>query len=991
MAHASKNRCDRCPHCQLERTTKQLLQKLTASNSSCSSKGSSSSNIASKTNEYLMNAAAMMGAASNGGCTGNSSAFAAPQQPPNLPYSGLNTVPNNMMNATADVNVSINMLLNWLHSSHDKPAAQTEALWALTNVAGLAPPNVCAGLSGSAAAAATAGGCDSSSSPVESLTPQLQALLQQQQAQLQQYQQSLAAMSAAASSLSNSAMNSVLHQNELAVNSAFVDAYNHHSLDDLSKNLYDQDTDADDLDDSYAQVGDGIGTPVVNNAALSNFLEQAALSGVNLDPATLAAAVQLCTTTTSPASATPASADSTNPSPHVAALMNWTGTASAYLPPQDNASAGGGGSNSNSAANAFSSSTTSSGYVSNITTGYNPSHLSSTLAAAISASSAALPPSYTNSVIGNSSTTNSNSTLIQTLSTAANLTNSFGGGTSVASAAGAAANLMSNTSATSSYANSNTNILLTHADAIPTLISLLKSPHRQVHEQAMWILGSIVVGTTHSNMNAVYGAAAAANNNPDGNANNPPPSPSATQSQAAASAAAREAVLAAGILEPLCSCLNENAWNISLQRIGSWLLSNLVIPTTNNNNGGANGNNDEKDGNNDDTSLLSNNNGDASILDDVATSMAGTGSGKGGKKDRNKNDITSNDGPIDGPPSTLDVDAILPTLRRLLFSGDADVLSHTCWALSHLCDGPSSHIAAVVCDSGGEMPMSDTGSGAGAVTIPQRLVELLLHPSWRVTKPALRTIGNIVCAECTDANKEGGNANSGGSTGDGTLAHSLIPKLSTSSPPLQDYTEIVLQCGAVPHLKTLISHCNKEIQKEACWTLSNIAAGTVSQIQAVMDCGAIPPLVILASDPETDHEVRSEACWVVLNATSCGSDEQVEQLVADGCVNVLGVLLKEASMVMMALEGLERVLQVEEAREKSRALLGDDDLASGGKNKKGKVKKPSPTDFSSVGSVVNANLIESLEHHKNSAVAKRAQRIWKQVRFYLLLLFHFSI
>lgn len=28
-----------------------------------------------------------------------------------------------------------------------------------------------------------------------------------------------------------------------------------------------------------------------------------------------------------------------------------------------------------------------------------------------------------------------------------------------------------------------------------------------------------------------------------------------------------------------------------------------------------------------------------------------------------------------------------------------------------------------------------------------RLVELLKHRSWRVTKPALRTIGNIVCAE----------------------------------------------------------------------------------------------------------------------------------------------------------------------------------------------------------------------------------------------------
>eukprot|EP00590_Aulacoseira_subarctica_P005739 CAMPEP_0172429852 /NCGR_PEP_ID=MMETSP1064-20121228/52175_1 /TAXON_ID=202472 /ORGANISM="Aulacoseira subarctica , Strain CCAP 1002/5" /LENGTH=169 /DNA_ID=CAMNT_0013175543 /DNA_START=194 /DNA_END=700 /DNA_ORIENTATION=- len=168
-----------------------------------------------------------------------------------------------------------------------------------------------------------------------------------------------------------------------------------------------------------------------------------------------------------------------------------------------------------------------------------------------------------------------------------------------------------------------------------------------------------------------------------------------------------------------------------------------------------------------------------------------------------------------------------------------------------------------------------------------------------------------------------------------------------------DFTEIMIQGGAVPKLKTLVTHSNREIQKEACWTLSNIAAGTISQIQSVMDSGAIPLLIALASDVTVDHEVRSEACWVVLNATSCGSDAQVQKLTEDGCVQVLGLLLKEASMVMMALEGLERVLQVEEAASAS-----------------------STSSSVHVGSVVNASLMESLEQHKNLAVSKRATRIW---------------
>lgn len=47
---------------------------------------------------------------------------------------------------------------------------------------------------------------------------------------------------------------------------------------------------------------------------------------------------------------------------------------------------------------------------------------------------------------------------------------------------------------------------------------------------------------------------------------------------------------------------------------------------------------------------------------------------------------------------------------------------------------------------------------------------------------------------------------------------------------------------------------------QACWTLSNIAAGTVEQIQTVLDSGALPSLVQLASsqpaDPSGEQLVR---------------------------------------------------------------------------------------------------------------------------------------
>ena len=438
---------------------------------------------------------------------------------------------------------------------------------------------------------------------------------------------------------------------------------------------------------------------------------------------------------------------------------------------------------------------------------------------------------------------------------------------------------------------SSQHLLLRHADAIPTLISLLSSPNREVHEQSMWILGSIAAGEPNRQSVGEVPSSPSTNNSSiscSGGNNN---------ADKLSNISAKEIVLAAGVMTPLLNCLDANPQNLSLQRIGSWALSNLV-----------------------------------------ETKVQG--------KIGNKNNVNSSNSIEHGSNKKVDIRMILPTLRRLLSSSDAEVLSYTCWTLSHMCDGPSSNIALVVTST-------DTGMSHGDL-VP-RLVDLLLHPSWRVTKPALRTIGNIVCAECGEdvSNKILGE----------------IGEISIGLSTPTDYTEVILDCGAVPRLKHLISHSNREIQKEACWTLSNIAAGTVDQIQAVIESEAIPPLVRLVNEKVTDQEVRSEACWVVLNATSCGSDQQIEILVAEGCVSVLGLLLEETSMVTMALEGLERVLQVEENREKARRHRVANQIKVDATKDDEKPASP----------LVSASLIEkALEKNNSNAVSKRAGRIWKQ-------------
>lgn len=279
----------------------------------------------------------------------------------------------------------------------------------------------------------------------------------------------------------------------------------------------------------------------------------------------------------------------------------------------------------------------------------------------------------------------------------------------------------------------------------------------------------------------------------------------------------------------------------------------------------------------------------------------------------------------DGQPRPdLNVHAVLATLRSVLQSEDTEVLSHACWALSHLCDGPSPHIEAVV-----------------EAEVCPRLVQLLPNKSWRVVKPALRTVGNIVCAEDE-----------------------------------QDYTQQIIECGAVPCLKELISHNNRDIQKEACWTLSNIAAGTIDQIQQVLESGSIPTLVKLASkDADTDPDVKIEACWVLLNATSCGSDSQIEHLVREGCVAVLCNLLQDNSMVMMALEGLEKILQVGEETTTlpSTGTAGPPLNAS---KDDAAVAAARQDDAHSI--LLTADKIQDLQKNRNAQIAKRATRMWKQ-------------
>ena len=212
-------------------------------------------------------------------------------------------------------------------------------------------------------------------------------------------------------------------------------------------------------------------------------------------------------------------------------------------------------------------------------------------------------------------------------------------------------------------------------------------------------------------------------------------------------------------------------------------------------------------------------------------------------------------------PAAAAVAPLLPALAHLAALEDNAVVADALWGLSFLFD-------------------SDDGSTTSAVLalapgLAARTVALMAHADDKVATPAQRIVGSLTSG-------------------------------------CERHTQAAIDGGALPGLVPLLRSGRRAVRREACWAVSNIAAGTHVQIGALLATRGMLDAVLEAMRGAEWH-VRKEAAWVICNAAAAGSPAHVCTLVAGGVVEPLVDVLAsdDERMLTVVLDAVAAILAIE--------------------------------------------------------------------------------
>jgi len=212
-------------------------------------------------------------------------------------------------------------------------------------------------------------------------------------------------------------------------------------------------------------------------------------------------------------------------------------------------------------------------------------------------------------------------------------------------------------------------------------------------------------------------------------------------------------------------------------------------------------------------------------------------------------------------PEVAYVRAAIPTLFNAIHQqDDREVLTDATWALSFLSDDESSLGIIMGCPN----------------AIPDLVAIMSMKEQIAILMPCLRTLGNI----CT------GN----------------------------DYqTDMVIECpGFLENLYNLMENERVSVRRESLWIMSNITAGTGSQITKFFASFPFVERLVSCIQNDPSDDVRAEGLWVFSNALISGNTDIFETLwdakVLDCFVLILQTMDK-APMLKASLDGIYSMLK----------------------------------------------------------------------------------
>ena len=135
-------------------------------------------------------------------------------------------------------------------------------------------------------------------------------------------------------------------------------------------------------------------------------------------------------------------------------------------------------------------------------------------------------------------------------------------------------------------------------------------------------------------------------------------------------------------------------------------------------------------------------------------------------------------------------------------------------------------------------------------------------------------------------------------------------------------TQAIVDAGIVEMTGSLMMNVKRSIRKEACWLLSNIAAGNTCQISALMSNDGVLRQVIEAAKQD-EWEVRKEAAWVIANVCTGGNSDVVAKIVNLGALEALVSLMEvsDTTIVCTVLDATHGILSKAEIGSQYDVLL----------------------------------------------------------------------